>query len=254
MRFYLGVHRANWMVQTDVPLFVSRRTLTGRKSLPLACGLWALDSGGFSELSMFGTWTLTAKQYANEVVRFTEEIGSLAWAAIQDWMCEPQILRQTGLTVRDHQERTVQSYLDLREMGFGPWLPVLQGWEADDYFRHVDLYQRHGVDLSSLPLVGLGSICRRQALGGITRVASRLRESGIHLHGFGVKVSGLRSLSTIIDSADSMAWSFRARKLGKPMLGCHHKNCANCLRFALDWRDRLLASLRTPYLNQGVLL
>jgi hypothetical protein len=34
--FYLGTHHPNWLRKTDVPLFISRRRLTGRKSLPRA--------------------------------------------------------------------------------------------------------------------------------------------------------------------------------------------------------------------------
>ncbi len=48
---------------TDVPLFLSHQTLAGRRSLPRALGPWALDSGGFTEPSLHGRWTLSAKDY-----------------------------------------------------------------------------------------------------------------------------------------------------------------------------------------------
>lgn len=41
---------------------------------------------------------------------------------------------------------------------------------------------------------------------------------------------------------DSLAWSFSAR-YDRPMLGHTHKTCANCLPYALRWRDRLLRGL-----------
>jgi len=69
---------------SDVPLFLSRRWLAGRKSLPRARGPWALDSGGFTELSTYGRWTLTPVDYAAEVRRYAGEIGNLAWAAAMD--------------------------------------------------------------------------------------------------------------------------------------------------------------------------
>ncbi len=65
MRFYLGTHHASWLGRTDVPLFVSRRRLAGIRRLPRALGPWALDSGGFTELSMFGRWRTTAAQYVD---------------------------------------------------------------------------------------------------------------------------------------------------------------------------------------------
>ena len=42
-------------------------------------------------------------------------------------------------------------------------------------------------------------------------------------------------------SADSMAWSFDARRSRTgPMKGCEHAKCNNCKRYALWWRERLL--------------
>lgn len=46
--FYLGTHMANWLGQTDVPLFVSHMRLRDRKTYPRALGPWALDSGAFT--------------------------------------------------------------------------------------------------------------------------------------------------------------------------------------------------------------
>jgi hypothetical protein len=44
-------------------------------------------------------------------------------------------------------------------------------------------------------------------------------------------------------SADSMAWSYAAR-CEPPMRGCAgHKNCANCLRYAANWRAGIVARL-----------
>ncbi|MEV6227889.1 ATP-binding cassette domain-containing protein [Saccharopolyspora shandongensis] len=53
----------------------------------------------------------------------------------------------------------------------------------------------------------------------------------------------MRDYGSHLHSADSMAWSYAARR--SPRLpGCTaHKNCANCPRFAFHWRERVLASL-----------
>lgn len=168
MDFYLGTHLPGWLAATAVPLFVSRRRLVSYRTLPRASGPWALDSGGFSELSLFGQWRTTARIYAAEVRRFAQEVGGLVWAAAQDWMCEPFVLAKTGLTVTAHQARTVANYLELRSLAPDlPWTPVLQGWHADDYRRHADDYDRAGVDLRTLPVVGIGSVCRRQHTGAV---------------------------------------------------------------------------------------
>src|SRR6266536_1053296 len=107
MRFYLGTHETSWLAKTDVPLFVSRRRLTMRKKLPVALGTWALDSGGSTEFSLYGEWRTPHEQYAEEVRRFKDEIGGLQWVAPQDWMCEPFMLEKTGLTIKEHQTRTI---------------------------------------------------------------------------------------------------------------------------------------------------
>jgi hypothetical protein len=57
--------------------------------------------------------------------------------------------------------------------------------------------------------------------------------------GFGVKKSGLASYGVHLASADSLAWSFNARR-NRPLPGCTHKSCANCLRYALRWREEIL--------------
>ena len=43
---------------------------------------------------------------------YRDEVGGLQCAAPQDWMCEPQIVAKTGLSVREHQQRTVENLLD----------------------------------------------------------------------------------------------------------------------------------------------
>lgn len=248
MRFYLGTHRPSWLLRTDVPLFVSAVQLRGRRTFPRAKGRWALDSGGFSELHLHGRWTVDARTYATEVRRWAAEVGMPDFVAVQDWMCEPFMLRKTGKTIAEHQALTVRSYLELRELAPEiPWMPVVQGWGAPDYLDHVDMYSRASVDLRELAIVGVGSICRRQATAGAVRVIGALWAEGIKLHAFGVKGEGLRRFGDQISSADSMAWSFVARRRPVLMDGCTgHKNCANCLRWALEWRHSRLVDGPDP--------
>jgi hypothetical protein len=180
VRFWLGTHMPGWLEMTTAPLFISRVRLDRLKTLPKSRGPWALDSGGFTQLNQPPhTWTLSPDEYAGMVARYQAEIGNLAWAAPQDWMCEPWIIVQTGLSVREHQERTVANYLNLRD--HGPFIPVLQGWDEADYHRCVDLYTEAGVDLTMEPLVGLGTVCRRQNTQAIARVVGSLAARGLRL-------------------------------------------------------------------------
>jgi hypothetical protein len=213
--------------------------------MPRACGSWVLDGGGFSELALYGQWSLGAAEYAAEIGRVCDGTGMPEWIAIQDWMCEPEMLRKTGLTVAEHQARTIRSYLDLTDIAPDlPWLPILQGWQPDDYLRHAEQYQTAGIDLARAPVVGLGSVCRRQQTGGIAPVVGRLAGAGIRLHAFGVKSRGLAAMAADLHSADSMAWSYAARKRGLRLRGCDHVgDCRNCRRWASMWAQQLLDTI-----------
>ncbi len=246
MRFWLGTHMPGWLWDErlrGVDLFISRRTLSKVKNPRPALTDWALDSGGFSELSMYGEWRTGVGQYVAEVRRWSSTIGRMEWAAAMDWMCEPFIVEKTGLSVEEHQYRTVANYLELRELAPElPWLPVIQGWTYDDYFRCVEMYGKEGIDLRELPVVGVGSVCRRQDTGMAEDLMRDLRAFGIKPHGFGFKFKGVVRASMHMESADSLAWSFNARK-NPPLPGCTHGSCANCYRWALRWRERLMLSI-----------
>lgn len=245
MRFYLGTHQVNWLWRDPLSpyLFVSQRRLSRYRKLRAAQCDWALDSGGFTELHLHGRWVLPAVDYVASVRRYVAEIGRLQWAAPQDWMCEPSVRARTGLTVADHQQRTIESVLELRALA--PeiyWVPVLQGQSALDYLQHAEDYERAGIDLRAEALVGLGSVCRRSNDNEIVAVVREIATLGISMHGFGVKRSGARRLASVLTSADSVAWSYRARR-DKPLEGCTHKSCANCPRFAAQWVNETLSSI-----------
>lgn len=249
MKFYLGTHEVSWLARTDVPLFVSHRRLARRRTFPRSVGEWALDSGGFTELDTHGYWETTPRGYVSAVRRYSDEIGGLEWAAPQDWMCEPWIVAKTGLDVVTHQARTVANFLELRALAPDlPFVPVLQGWQMDDYLRCVDIYTAAGVDLTAERVVGLGSVCRRQSEAEIEHICAALAARGLRLHGFGVKTLGLR-YARHLRSADSMAWSYNARR-NPPIPGHTHASCANCLTWALRWYQRALrrAQVQQPTL------
>jgi hypothetical protein len=244
MRFYLGTHQPAWLGRDlDVPLLVSHRRLAGRRSLPRARVPFAIDSGGFSELSLYGRWRADERSYIAALRRYATEIGRFDWAAPMDWMTESQVLARTGLSLRTHQQRTVANYLRLRD--FAPELPiiaVLQGDTVTSSHRCADLYEQAGVDLAALPLLGVGSICRRQHSAEMEQILRSLAARGYRLHAFGAKVLGLGRYADAISSSDSLAWSFAGRYVS----GCtpSHRTESNCLRFALSWHARLLDTLR----------
>lgn len=234
MKFYLGVHRAHWLGMVNVPLMASRRLFDRRRSLPVATASWFLDSGGFTELSLRGSWGLGEAEYVRQARRLRDGVGMMQWAAPMDWMCEPGVRVKTGLPVEEHQRRTVANFLRLRSMAPDlPIIPVLQGWEIGDYERCERMYGEAGVDLGREPLVGLGTVCRRQATSEIEDIV--LSVSHLRLHGFGVKITGLQRYGHLLASADSMAWSYGGRRNGT----CPGR-CGNHLHYALEWREKII--------------
>jgi hypothetical protein len=237
--FYLGTHRPHWLSDSAIPLFVSDTTLRRYRTLPRATHRWALDSGAFSQISHHGGWDdgPTPAQYAARVRRYRDEIGHLDFASPQDYMCEPPMLARTGLTVQRHIELTVANFLDLKSIDATlPVVPVLQGWQVDDYERCHAHYARHGVDLAALPVVGVGSVCRRQATREAVAIFGALHRAGLrNLHAYGVKTLGLNQFATLLASADSLAWS-RAARYEPRLPGCQHTgHCGNCRVAATRW-------------------
>lgn len=178
---------------------------------------WMLDSGAFTRI-VTGKGHMPVDDYAAQIVRWSR-CGDMVAAVAQDWMCEPFILEITGLSVAEHQHRTIEGYKALRQV-VPPAIhvmPVLQGYTPEEYADHVKAY-------ASLLLpdmwVGVGSVCKRnstprqveQVLISVARERPDLK-----LHGFGLKNTALKSgiVHGLLYSCDSMAWSYAARRQGR---------------------------------------
>ncbi|MFD4477372.1 hypothetical protein ACFWPU_14845 [Streptomyces sp. NPDC058471] len=252
MRFYLTTHKRHWLRLTDVPLFLKCQHFDRAIKWDEAQGPYAIDSGGFMDLKDNGTWTRTPRQYVTDLRRIWEHVGPYDWAAPQDWMCEDAIINGgtfggqhfvgTHLSVREHQRRTVQNFLELRSLA--PELkirPVVQGDNIPAYEDCLEMYDKAGVDLRKEPTVGLGSVCRLQSTKKGAEIVTAMAAHGLRLHGFGFKILGLERVGHLLASADSAAWSAHARRR-PPLPGHTHKNCANCIDYALKWRQRVIST------------
>jgi hypothetical protein len=237
MLFYLGAPRPSWLGEAGVPLFVSYNTIGSAKRLPRAIDRWALDSGAYSQMKK-GGWDISARTYANGIARLQSEVGNLDWAAPQDWLCDEASLKATGRSVRDHQRLTLESYLELSGMG-APVIPVLQGWTLGQYLDHVEAYEKAGVRLKRMPLVGIGSIKTRMMSLMVANTIAWIASDGIRLHGFGMSLAGLELVASRgLASADSMAWSMGARRRPEDEGG------SNSIEAALAYRTSVLAKLK----------
>lgn len=223
VRFFCGLHQPSDAKHFDA-CFVSVNRLRGRKG-PFRVTDWIMDSGAFTEISTHGAYRHSVAEYAAEIRRWATN-GNLLAAVAQDWMCEPWIVAKTGLSVQEHQRMTIERYDALQaEDTAGVYvMPVLQGYEPDEYVHHIRLY---GDRLARGAWVGVGSICKRNANPWAIEavlLAIHSERPDLQLHGFGLKATALRSalVFDLLHTADSMAWSYQARMEG---------------RNANDWRE-----------------
>lgn len=178
---------------------------------------WIMDSGAFTEVARHGGYRRSVEWYFKEIVRWAN-CGNLLAAVSQDWMCEPFVLKRTGLSVKVHQRLTVERYDALVHLAAdilppSAVMPVLQGYSVSDYLEHVDQY---GSRLVPGSWVGVGSVCRRngdpEQVRDILRAITNKRPD-LRLHGFGLKQTALESFEVreLLYSCDSMAWSYPRR-------------------------------------------
>lgn len=231
MRFFIGLHQPSDAQHFDAA-FVSVNRLRNRKG-PFKVGDWIMDSGAFTEISQHGHWRTGVEDYAAQIKRWSTN-GNLLAAVAQDYMCEPFIIAKTGMSITRHQQLTVERYLALRACDTGGVyvMPVLQGFEPADYVAHIRMY---GDALPFGAWVGVGSVCKRngdaRAIEAVL-LAIRHERPDLRLHGFGLKTTALGSglVRSLLHTADSMAWSFAARKSG---------GNANCWREAAKFLNRI---------------
>jgi len=196
---------------------ISHNVIRDRVS-DFAVNEWLLDSGAFTQISKHGEFQVSASTYATDIERWAQ-CGDLRAAVSQDYMCEPDVLAVTGADVEAHQRQTVDRYKTIREAVDDSIhvMPVLQGWDATDYVRHIQLY---GGLLKTGMWVGVGSVCKRNSHpADVEWVLSAVKSErpDLRVHGFGVKSTALRrpAIREMLHSSDSMAWSYRARRQGR---------------------------------------
>lgn len=263
--FYIGV-KPHMLAHTSVPAMVSDVNLRHRKELPVASGPVRVDSEGFSQLQKHGRWIRTYRQYAADVRRYQDHFGPFFRGAFgQDYMCEDAIIHGgvfnkqrfvgTGLTLKEHLHLTVGNYIDIMSVDDALKVyPVIQGRRIPHYEYCAHLYDKAGIDLSKIPVVGIGSVCRIQAtseaVGIVRHVASIVGPD--RLHGFGIKTEGLRLVGHLLNASDSFAWGVDGMHT-QP--GCEfrlpnsrgpHKHEGNCMRFMLEWRHGVLDAINNP--------
>lgn len=174
----------------------------------------ALDSAGFVAMVRYWFYRWTLDQYVDLA-------GSYPWLwwAAPDYCCEREVARDRA-EVRQRVDATAAklawALTVADDKGVKPCMPILQGWQPDDYLRCADLISRF-IELPDV--VGLGSMCRRHLSGpdGAVAIIERLDavlRPGVRFHLFGVKGAAAVALRDHprVFSIDSQAYDAAARQ------------------------------------------
>lgn len=216
--FFVGLNDVNQSENFD-RCCLSVNRLWGRLK-PVPCNEVLVDSGAFREIDKWGEYRTSVAEHAHELFRLKNEgvVPHIAAAVAQDYMCEPRALGMTRMSVVEHQRLTIERYDALMRHSL-PFhiMPVLQGYTPREYYRHVRDY---GARFAPGHWVGVGSVCKRNAAPGeIIDVLSAILDArpDLNLHGFGIKKTALMhsGVRQYLASADSMSWSYSARKQGR---------------------------------------
>jgi len=245
VKFYLGTHMLNHAKELD-NVFISANRLEHYRTLKV--NNWIMDSGAFSEIKNYGSFRRTVQAYADMINHF-KQFGKLEMAVSQDYMCEPIMLKRTGLIVKEHQRLTIERYDELIKLTDVTIMPVLQGYKPEEYAEHLEMYSDR---LTQGMRVGVGSVCKRNGNPDeIVAVLDAIKKKrpDLKLHGFGLKNTALSDayIVSLLYSADSMAWSMSARRKGRN---------ANSLSEAMEWYNRLneIRGCKPHQIDMGLLI
>jgi len=181
-------------------------------------GLLFLDSGAqqfFAKFKGF-TYPYAAKDY----VDFAIKAGADLIATLD---LPLDILVPRGLPVGEGVKRTVE--LGVEVMGVAEErgvvervVPVLQGYDhPSQWLESLDLYKQHGITPQKFKMWGVGSLCMSRSVRLTKAVLREIRKAlgdDVTVHVFGLSLDQLRAVYDLVDSYDTSAWVYWAKKDG----------------------------------------
>lgn len=248
MKVYYGLtnHSQLKRIPRDLDIMVSARMLMKMRTSSVAYKYISefrsvmLDSGAFGSAFWDGGYTYGPDDYLKIVEKVRPD-----WWVTMDYPCEPNIL--PNLSTQERIEKTVQNTKILCTAPAPGFLPVIQGWAVDDYLYCAKRMEEEGL---ILPVMGIGSICRRGSQGEIVAIVAALanRLPEIKFHAFGVKINTLNynngEILNYLDSLDTAAWQFNEKdELG----GWRPRSHQEISKRLIGYRDKLNRKLSGPY-------
>jgi hypothetical protein len=168
-----------------------------------------VDSGGFQATT---TWDLSYPYSVRDLFEWAVEVGADE-VALPDFACEPDL---HDTTPEERVTRTVEKHRQARDVFRAEsWpfevLPVLQGWEPDEYRRCARLFERHDLVRDRM---AIGTVCKRDDPSKIGEVLDVCEDvlGPRQWHLFGLTLNGWKDsrLWGRFASSDTSAWNYRA--------------------------------------------
>ena len=240
-------HEVDAMISANALIRVKDGKIVYRKD-PILADRWMLDSGAFSQIDKWGEFILSPEEYVRLACHF-QWCGKLACIVTQDYMCEPDVIRKLqdrGIraSVRIHQRKTVERYIRILELADKyklrvPVMPVLQGWEVEDYKQHLQMYDT--------------ALLKRFETKYERRFGSLIRDGDVWL-GIGSTCKRNKNPEVVAEILDTLEWSFRTRRPKIHLFGFKQTGLKNSRikdriysadSFAYDFHDKMQGGLRT---------
>ncbi len=180
-------------------------------------GLLFLDSGAQQFFSKF------RDRYPYTPARYLDFAVNVVKADLIATLDLPlDILTPRGLPVAEGIRKTVEYGVEVVSLAeklgvLGRVVPVLQGFDdPSQWLESLDLYKQHGITPQKFGLWGVGSICMMRSPKLVERVLSAVRKAlgNAKIHVFGISLNALRRVYPLIDSYDTSAWVYWAKKDG----------------------------------------
>lgn len=215
MIYYYGIGEYDH-VQLTPRFLISYYAMKSTKTPWITDKNWMLDSGGFTIGMREGTKGYPANKIVeypwskDDYVRFVNK-----WKPQVAWTMDYAVkIANTQDVLKEKQRRTIENTIYLKDKIQSPTVlgAVLQGWENQDYLRHLDMYKDAGV---IQPWFAIGfSLSRLNMATTLDTIMEIKRElpGWVKFHGFSVKLSTLNKfprLAKFLYSADSAAWIAR---------------------------------------------
>jgi hypothetical protein len=178
-------------------------------------GLLFLDSGAQQFYSKFNglDYPYTPRQYLDFALRIGAD-----FIAMLDLPLD--ILVPRGLSVTEGVRRTIELGVETIALAEGMGIlnrvvPVLQGYDdPSQWLECLDRYREHGVTPQRFKYWGLGSLCMARSarlVESVVKAVKRALGENARIHVFGISMSSLRRVYSLIDSYDTSAWVYWAK-------------------------------------------